>query len=216
MTDPPATAPRRVRRAKKASTNPGVLVAPFEVRGSGALNWLRVRRRWVWVELSEGILRVTARPDRVHTIPVAGIRRILAGTEPHRSATAHRLEIWPEHGRSIILTAFAGYPEMPGYAALLRGLAVEAERNNALDRMRLGLPRRHVFGLPLLAFVCLFGSIWFASASEGNGPKSAQDFLLMALVILGLVLIPTAWTLRQGFHRRVRTPADLDRLLGPG
>lgn len=190
-------------------------MTPFELRGSGALNWLRVRRRWVWVELRDGMLRITPRPGDERTYPVASMRRILAGKEPHRSATAHRLEIWPEHGRSIILTAFACYPEMPAYAAMLRGLAVEAERSGTLDRMRHGLPRRYVFGIPLLVFTCLFGAIWFASASEGNGPETAQDFALMALAIGALALIPTAWTLRQGFHRRIRTPADLDRLLRP-
>lgn len=82
--------------------------------------------------------------------------------------------------------------------------------------MRIGLPRLRVFGLPLLIFVCLYGSIWFASWSEGHGPATAQDHLLMALAVLALALIPTAWTLRQGVHRRVRTPADLDRVLGVG
>lgn len=215
MTDSPAS--RRTRRRKDTGAPDEPLVAPFDIRGSGALNWLRWRRRWVSVGLGEGILYVTPRPDRVLTFPVHRIRRILVGREPYRSAIGHRLEIWPDGGqRSIILTAFEGHAEMPNYTALVRGLAIGLERHGALDRMRIGLPRRYVFGLPLLIFFCLYGAIWFASWSEGNGPATAQDHLLMALLILALALIPTAWTLRHGLHRRVRTPADLDRFFGAG
>ncbi len=207
--------PRRARRRRRDEGGPdGPLVVPFDIRGSGALNWLRWRRRWVSVGLGEGILYATPRPDRVLTFPVDGIRRILAGRESYRFATGHRLEIWPARGRSIILTAFEGYAEMPSYIALVRGLAIELERRGALDRMRIGLPRRYVFGLPLLIFVCLYGTIWYASWSEGHGPETVQEYLLLALGVLVLALVPTAAPLPQGFHRRVRTPADLDRFFG--
>lgn len=209
-------APRRARRRRKQDEGApdGPLVPPFLVRGSGALNWLRWRRRWVTVGLGEGTLFVTTRPDRVQTFPVEGMRRILLGREAYRFAAGHRLEIWPERGRSIILTAFESQAEMPDYVALVRGIATELERHGALDRIRIGLPRLYALGIPVMIFVGLYGCIWFAAWSEGHPPETLQDYILMALGVLALALIPTAPNLRYGFHRRLRTSDDLDRFFG--
>lgn len=208
--------PRPTRRQRKQddSTRDDPVVTPFKVRGSGALNWLRWRRRWVSVWLGEGVLHVATRSDRPLAVPVDRIRHILIGREPFRFATGYRLEIWPENGRSIILTAFEGRDEMPDFMALVRGLAIVLERHGALDRMRIGLPPLYALGIPTLVFVCLYGSIRLAIWSEGHIVAALQDELLTAFAALVIALIPACWTIRQGFHRRLNALSELDRVFG--
>lgn len=188
--------------------------ALFELLSTRALRRRGIGGRSVWIALGADVLTVTGRDDRALDIPLAGIRRILVGREPARSTDLHRLQIWTADGGSIVLRANAGIHDMASYAAMVRALARSMAERDALDAVRIGLPRLSVFGLPVLVCACLTFVALAAPDPKVIARMTAREAMIGGLLIVSLALVTTGWTLRQGIHRRLRSLSDLDRILG--
>lgn len=188
-------------------------IPTFELHSSRSLRRHRISGRRVSVGLGEGALFVAGRDGRVLEVPLDSIEHMLVGSDRHRSFVVHRLELRAAGFGPLVLKAKSRTDNLGLYADLVHAIAEAMQRHGRLEAIRIGLPRLAAFGAPLVVAACLVGVTVLAAGPEGLSATPPHHFLLGGLFLLLIVLAATGGGLRQGFHRRIASPGDLDRFI---
>lgn len=207
-----ATARTRTRTRKPRPIGPFLFHNGWNLRRAG------LKGRWVTAMLMEDGLSLSGDKAGTLLIPFDAITGILAGKRRHRVGSSFALRIASTAAPTVKLGAMEGGSHA-GYDPLVRALAAALDERGRLDRVRMGLPRASVFGIPLLVVACALFMILIGMVSEDGRAvlkrTSTGELWLGGALIVAIILVTAGWDLPQGFHRRVRQPADLDRVLGP-
>lgn len=188
-------------------------VPTFELHSSRSLRRHGIRGRRVSVGLGEGALFIAGGDGRVLEVPLDTIGRMLVGSDRHRAYVTHRLQLWTDRFGSLVLRAKSGRDDFSLYADLIHAIAGAMQRHGRIDAVRIGLPRLPVFAAPLVVAGCLVAVTFLATDQAGLRATPPEHYWLGGLALLLIVLAATGGALRQGFHRRIRSPDDLDRFV---
>jgi hypothetical protein len=188
-------------------------VPTFELHAGRSLRRHGIRGRRVSVGLGEGALFVAGHDGQVLEVPLDSIERMLVGSDRHRSFVIHRLQLRAAGFGTIVLKAKNRTDNIALYADLVHAIAGAMQGHGRLDAIRIGLPRFPAFAAPLVVAGSLVAVTFLAADPASLRATPPEHYLLGGLILLLIVLVATGGALRQGFHRRISGPDDLDRFI---